>query len=112
MMENWQKFDDSHQDDVVSFGDRLYKVSQIQKAFEKAAEDRDIASTLLQILQQQEISSQVLANLNPQTLLFNQGVSSELLSAKNGGWKAGKIRLKCQITVEFLPEETEGNSFY
>ena len=51
--------------------------------------------------------SQKLSNRGNAKLWFEDGESCEILKAGSSGWQKGKIKLKVNFTLEFIPDEPE-----
>ena len=54
--------------------------------------------------------TQKLANTSKAELWFGNGESCEILKAGSSGWQTGKIKLKVNFTLEFIPDEPEAET--
>ena len=89
---------DCNDDDVLEFGDNVYKVSRLKKAMKKS-----INASLARTLYDQfasfgiDIDSFVFENW------FAQGIDCKILHLGSQSWKKGKV--KFQVSIEFYIEE-------
>ncbi len=87
-------------DDVIDRNENLFKSGKVKKALESAF-DNAVPDALNRHCSNQGVS----LSLNNVNQWFDEGVDCKILQAGSSGWKSGK--LKINITVEFIPDESE-----
>lgn len=92
--------------DVIAFGSSskgLFKLSELQELIVNVFDKSLIASI------SHHITNKLNRICNPE-LWFKDGQNCEILRAGSSGWQKGKIKLKMNITLEFIPDEPETKS--
>lgn len=86
-------------DDVCSFGSKMFKVSRLREVM-RAAVNHSLEDTLKQLLYKQlEI------NTFGREAWFSDGIDCETLKIGGKGWQKGKVKIK--VILEFCPDEPE-----
>ncbi len=108
-MEDQFSLQDCNDDDILSFGDDIYKMGKFRKAVLQS-----FGNTLGSQLSQQlshygvKINGKILTPQgvnNPYERWFDKGMNCEILNLGSNGWQKGKVRIK--VSVEFYIEEPE-----
>ncbi len=99
--------------DVLAFNSNLLKVENISKEVEILLFKTLLGVKLTQLLDSQRIlqdfSSSWSENQEDEiyTAWFNEGVDCELLQLGAQTWKKGKVKINVNISLEFLPDESQ-----
>ncbi|MGL4377695.1 MAG: KGK domain-containing protein [Microcoleaceae cyanobacterium] len=109
MSENFN-LSDLADEDVISFGENVYKVGKIRRVL-KDLGDRDMGQQLSYKLQSLTVKfdDKLLRNGNvcEHEKLFEPGIDSEILKLGAKEWKKGKAKIK--ISFEFYLEDDEND---
>jgi KGK domain len=99
---------DCGDDDVIAFGDAMFRAGKLKKTIDQSF-DGSVGRSIDQKLRQngleipvRMIGSTRLANEHCQW--FEEGINCEILDLATRRWRKGKVRV--QVSVEFLLEDT------
>lgn len=87
--------------DVISFGVRgLFYIHKLLELVQSGFDYNVTNAITNSITQKLERKSNV-------NLWFKDGENCEILKAGSSGWQTGKLRLKINLTLEFIPDEPQ-----
>lgn len=86
--------------DVISFGSRAFTVRQLFGRISSAF-NKPVIHTISRSIDR-ELEQMCDANL-----LLSDGKKCEILKAGSPKWQTGKVKLKVNLTLEFVVDETE-----
>ena len=87
--------------DVISLGSqKLFYIHKLCDLFSSLF-DQNVVRTILNSINQK------IGNLSNKPLWLEDGEKCEILKAGSSGWQKGKIKLKINLTLEFIPDEPE-----
>lgn len=89
--------------DIISFGsENWFSISKFEETIDQSFSQNGINSIINNISNNLSIpNSTYLKNL------FYEGKDCEILRAGSQGWQKGKIKIKINVTLEFIPDELE-----
>jgi hypothetical protein len=98
-------------DDVISFGGKMYKFGQFKSALQSVFTG-NLADVIIESLDSQGINGTSIYVVPSRGSAYTvnwkwwgEGKDCEILSIGAKGWQKGKIRMK--VTLEFCPDEPE-----
>ena len=87
--------------DVIAIGSQgLFYIQKLSKLVLSSL-DRNVTNSIVN-----SITQKLERKCNAQ-LWFEDGENCEILKASSSGWQKGKIKLKVNFTLEFIPDEPE-----
>ncbi|NEO86423.1 MAG: hypothetical protein F6J87_19515 [Spirulina sp. SIO3F2] len=97
-----------HDDDVIAFGDSIFKISKFREAVQNCF-GHDVGYGLMALLESQgvKIDKNTISPDGDKSTFgdwFNEGIACELLKTDVVGWHRAKARIKIDIEIEL--EET------
>jgi hypothetical protein len=100
---------DCGDDDVIAFGESMYRSSKLRKAIEQSF-DGSVGRAIDQKLRQNgiEIPTRMIGSTrlaNEHCQWFEDGIGCEILDLDTRTWRKGQVKLK--VSVEFFVEEPE-----
>ena len=87
--------------DVISLGSqKLFYIHKLCDLFSSLF-DQNVVRTILNSINQK------IGNLSNKQLWLEDGEKCEILKAGSSGWQTGRIKLKINLILEFIPDEPE-----
>ncbi|GET42163.1 KGK domain-containing protein [Microseira wollei] len=111
-MEDKYNFHDCNDDDVLSFGDAIFKIGKFRQALNQSL-NNDLGNQITHQLSSKgvKIPDSILyspGEKEPHVKWFDKGRDCEILNLGAKKWKKGRVKIK--ISVEFYVEEETDSS--
>ena len=112
-MESKISFKNCGDNDVLAFNSNLLKVENISKEVEILLFKTLLGVKLTQLLDTKKILQDFSGSWSENkedeiyTAWFNEGVNCELLQLGAPTWKKGKVKINVNVSLEFLPDESQ-----
>ena len=99
------------EDDVLSFGNTMFKVDKLKQEVQKLFEERKLGEQLSKSFASQNLNVQLRTHSSTKNYYFyedwfSDGINCEILRVGQA-WQKGKVKINLKVSLEFCSDDLE-----